>query len=66
MGAAGQRWDALDESVRLGTAAIKGPSLDAVIGELDQIIGELSRLPPEQDAKRQTFHLSHCNRTTRG
>lgn len=50
MGASGVSWDALDEAVRTEqTAAIKGPSLDAVIDVFDQIIGRLQGLPPEEN-----------------
>lgn len=50
MGASGVNWNALDEAVRADqAAAIKGPSLDAVIDVLDQLIGRLQVLPPDQE-----------------
>jgi len=50
MGASGVNWNALDEAVRVDqAAAIKGPSLDAVIDVLDQLIGRLQVLPPDQE-----------------
>ena len=46
----GVTWDALDSSVSITTVAqIKGPSMGNVIEALDQIIGELQAMEPEDE-----------------
>jgi len=52
--ATGIRWDALDAATGLDQIAqVKGPSLATVIPALDQIIGELQALDPDDEIPRE-------------
>lgn len=48
--ATGTRWNALDSAAGLDSVAqVKGPSIDSTIQKLDQIIGRLQSMEPEDD-----------------
>jgi uncharacterized protein (TIGR02391 family) len=49
------RWNALDTAVSLGSVAqIKGPSLRTTIEQIDQILGRLAAMNPEDDIPEDT------------
>ena len=62
MAVMGQSWDAYDSAVSNDVAARKGQSIEAILSQLQQILGRLESLGPdsdfslEADAQRQIPH----------
>jgi hypothetical protein len=54
MGVAGLEWDAYDSAVSNDVAARKGPSLKAVLPQLEQVIGRLESLNADADFPVET------------
>ena len=59
--ATGAQWDALEAATGSDQIAqIKGPSLRTVIGALDQIIGELQSLDPDEEIPKDPSRAMHA------
>jgi hypothetical protein len=49
MGVMGQSWDAYDSAISNDVAARKGPSIEAILPQLQQVIGRLESQSPDSD-----------------
>jgi hypothetical protein len=54
MGVAGQVWDAYDCAVSNDVAVRKGPSIRAILPQLQQMLGRLDALSPDADFSSET------------